>query len=53
MRWVKPVTWGQGRDVQTGTCRKCDMTVHLYTHPAPNGVEIGGEAVALNCKGAA
>ena len=25
------------------------MTVHLDTRPQPNGIDIGGEAVALNC----
>jgi len=30
-------------------CKRCGMTVHLDTHPAPNGIDIGGEAVALDC----
>lgn len=32
------------------TCRKCGMSVDASTHPAPNGIDIGGEAVALGCE---
>ena len=32
------------------TCRNCGMQVRVLTHPAPNEVDISGEAVALNCK---
>ena len=31
-------------------CTKCGMEVTIMTHPAPNHIEIGGEAVALDCK---
>ena len=34
---------------QTSTCRKCGKSVSVDAYPAPNGVGIGGEAVALNC----
>ena len=33
-----------------GTCKLCGMLVDLKTHPAPNEINIGGEAVALTCK---
>jgi hypothetical protein len=33
---------------QTGRC-KCGMEVTINQCPAPNGIGIGGEAVALNC----
>ncbi len=49
MHWFAPVSHGEGRYLQTGSCKRCDMTVHLNTRPAPNGIEIAGEAVALNC----
>lgn len=31
------------------TCPKCGRGVTIQTHPAPNGIDIGGEAVALGC----
>lgn len=33
------------------TCVKCGMEVQCLTHPQANEIDIGGEAVALNCKG--
>lgn len=30
-------------------CVKCDMQVVIDADPAPNGIDIGGEAVAMNC----
>lgn len=35
--------------VAFSNCRVCDMQVVVDTKPAPNGIDIGGEAVALNC----
>jgi hypothetical protein len=32
-----------------GTCRTCGAEVQCLLHPAPNQIDIGGEAVALNC----
>lgn len=32
------------------TCLDCGMDVRVNPHPAPNQIDIGGEAVALNCK---
>lgn len=30
-------------------CRHCDMQVEVNSKPLPNEIDIGGEAVALNC----
>lgn len=30
-------------------CSKCDMSVGIIAKPLPNEIQIGGEAVALNC----
>jgi hypothetical protein len=30
-------------------CRKCGREVQVETHPAPNSIDIGGEALAINC----
>ncbi len=30
-------------------CKVCGKTVAITTHPPPNGIAIGGEAVALGC----
>lgn len=32
-------------------CAKCNMEVAIKPRPAPNEIDIGGEAVALTCKG--
>lgn len=37
---------GTWRDAE---CAECGMTVRADAHPAPNGIDIGGPAVALNC----
>lgn len=31
-------------------CKICDKQVVVCTKPLPNGIEIGGEAVALSCE---
>lgn len=31
-------------------CKVCDMKVCINDEPDPNGIEIGGEAVALHCR---
>lgn len=33
------------------TCKVCGMEVCVNDNPAPNGIDIGGEAVALHCTG--
>jgi hypothetical protein len=40
----------KSRPVFRSTCRKCGMHVDVSTNPAPNEIDIGGSAVALNCK---
>ena len=32
-------------------CQHCNRWVHVNTHPLPNEIDIGGDAVALNCTG--
>ena len=34
---------------QTATCKDCGAGVYLCEQPAPNGIRIGGSAVAVNC----
>ena len=51
MRWRAP--FGNATTnvySQFGQCRDCGMEVLLAERPAPNGINIGGEALALNCK---
>ncbi len=31
-------------------CTKCGLGVWVNTHPAPNGIDISGEAVAMGCE---
>ena len=35
--------------VSYSECKVCGKWVQVETHPAPNSIEIGGPAVALNC----
>jgi len=32
-------------------CRVCGKAIYVNTQPAPNGIDISGEAVATECKG--
>ena len=32
------------------TCSKCGMIAGVDTSPMPNGIDVGGEAVAVHCK---
>jgi hypothetical protein len=48
MEWSNPYH-GESRSVQSAACRFCQMEVHISTRPDANGIDIGGEAVALNC----
>lgn len=38
----KPVAWG-------ARCKRCNAWVNVRLNPAPNEVDIGGSAVAVNC----
>ena len=35
--------------LQYSECRRCNMQVIVNARPTPNEIDIGGEAVALNC----
>jgi len=35
--------------IQNGVCKHCGEWVQLTDNPQPNGIDIGGPAVALNC----
>lgn len=39
-----------GRVRQGYICQDCGKWAGFDTDPEPNGIEIGGEAVAVNCK---
>jgi hypothetical protein len=36
--------------VRVAYCTMCNKQVAIDSHPTPNGIEIGGEAVALECE---
>lgn len=38
-----------GPYIATACCFICDRTVTVNSRPLPNEIDIGGEAVALNC----
>lgn len=38
---------------RSSECRDCGMNVTIDDNPLPNGIDIGGEAVALHCTGVA
>lgn len=40
-----------GTSWQVSYCKTCGAHVQVNDRPPPNGVDISGEAVALNCKG--
>jgi hypothetical protein len=46
-RFIAYVT-GDGR-VYVSTCKRCMRSVSVNPAPPPNGIDVGGEAVALNC----
>ena len=48
------LTYGEGwhpgpRYTAIADCERCGMWVEVDTRPRANGIEIGGDAVALNC----
>ena len=49
MEWGKPYKYKSGRTIQTAYCKLCKMWVQVDTKPDPNGIDIGGSAVAQNC----
>jgi len=38
------------RNVWTSECKLCDKGVYVCGNPAPNEIDISGEAVALHCE---
>lgn len=36
--------------IRTYKCKECGMEVGIKPRPSPNEIDIGGKAVALNCK---
>lgn len=36
-------------NIASAECTKCHRCVIVYAKPPPNGIEIGGSAVAINC----
>ena len=49
MQWRAPFGRAGGPLSQFGQCRHCGKEVLLCERPAPNGIDAGGEALALNC----
>lgn len=53
MRWRghNPITdWKETGRAMLHCCNEgCNMGVHVIVKPQPNEIDIGGEAVALNC----
>lgn len=43
--------WTHTADRTTGaaTCHDCHRGAYVDTRPAPNGIDISGDAIALNC----
>lgn len=39
----------ENRIVAISDCVKCNRTAVINTNPMPNEIDIGGEAVAVNC----
>lgn len=48
IKWDTPYH-GESKSIRLGTCKVCGAWVQINTKPLPNGVDIGGPAVALNC----
>ena len=48
MFWSKPYFNESGENCE-GTCSKCNAWVQIHTKPQPNQINVGGNAVAVNC----
>ena len=49
MSWNAP--WrGEHQSVQSAECRMCMRWVQVNTRPLPNEINIGGDALALDCR---
>jgi hypothetical protein len=49
LRW-RTAHHGEARSYQIGYCCRCGKEVCINTKPQANEIDIGGDAVALNCK---
>lgn len=51
IHWDAPSYWGGTpiRAIQNGHCPLCKKWVQLDTPPLPNGIDVAGPLVALNC----
>lgn len=50
LKWGNPFGRANGPKSCFARCRKCNMELLIIEQPAPNEINISGEAVALNCK---
>ena len=49
MMWTNP--WhGEHQSVQQAECRMCTRWVQVNTRPLPNQINIGGDALAIDCR---
>lgn len=48
LRWLAP-HHGEARSYQNGECVRCGASVTVNTHPMPNEIDVGGDAVAVGC----
>ena len=48
-RW-KPTSTNRQDRAAYATCLRCERVVYVSTHPPPNGIDLGGDAVAMNCR---
>lgn len=46
-RFYRDSFWASKRHAE---CKACTMSLTVNTNPAPNEIDICGEAVALNCR---
>jgi len=49
IRWQKAVFSNYPDGTQQGDCTKCPAWVDIDSNPLPNGIDIGGPAIALDC----
>lgn len=46
----RPDEWRQ-TTLSSACCARCGRGVEVNANPRPNEIDVGGEAVAINCKG--
>ena len=51
IKWLHPF-FGERTSIQDGKCRVCGAPVQIDVSPLPNGIDMGGEALAMNCNDA-